>query len=120
MPMNRVVLRIRKGRPGVGRRIASLFGGEKAEVTCNHRPILGIAKDAIIINYGRSTCPIWFRVGMRWVNHPNAVAISSDKILSFQALDDAKVPTLEWTLNYETAHRWVGWAWKKPISCLRT
>lgn len=100
------VLRIRKGRPGVGRRIAALFGGEEHEVTCGHRPAHKIANGAIIINYGRSERPIWWRDDLGILNHWSAVATSADKVEAFKELDRAYVPTLEWTTDSAKAMTW--------------
>lgn len=100
------VLRIRKGRPGVGKRIAGLFSGLNSEVTCNNRPAQKIARDGIIINYGRSERPIWWRDDLTIINHWAAVGNSSNKLKTLQLLEDAGVPTLEWSTDPNKANTW--------------
>lgn len=101
------VLRIRKGRPGVGRRIAALFGGEEHEVTCGYRPAHKLTKGALVINYGRGDRPIWWRDDLRILNHWDAVRNSANKVYSFEFLDDSGVQVMDWTTDYEQAVDWI-------------
>ena len=101
------VLRIRKGRPGVGRRIAALFGGEEHEVTCGYRPAHRLADGALVINYGRGDKPVWWRNDLRILNHWESVQKSANKLTSFTLLDLHGVPTLEWTDDPKDAFIWV-------------
>lgn len=101
------VLRIRKGRPGVGRRIAALFGGEDNELTCNNKSKQGLLNGALVINYGRGDKPIWWREDLRILNHWDAVKVSANKVLTFQHLDFLNVPTLEWSDMADDAFIWL-------------
>jgi len=105
--INVAVLRTRKGVKGVGRKIASLFGGTKCEVTCGFRPKNKLEEGAVVINYGRSEWPIWWRDDLKIVNSPDAVAVCANKIKCFKALNEFRVPTLEWTEDEKVAWDWL-------------
>lgn len=96
-----VVLRARKGVPGIGRKIARHFGAN--EVTAGHRPNIKIRDGAVVINYGRSVKPIWMddliNRGGTLLNNPSAVRDSVDKIRTLRILDMYGVPCLKTTTD---------------------
>lgn len=68
----------------------------------------------VIINWGNSTLPHWYREGRgsRYhggtiINHPSAVAIASNKLQTFNILSNQDVSTPDWTFTQETAQQWV-------------
>lgn len=58
----------------------------------------------VVVNWGNSTIPFW---GAKVLNKPEAVAISINKLKTFQKLQLKEVPTPEWTTSYETANQWL-------------
>jgi hypothetical protein len=101
------VLRTRKGVKGVGKKIAELFDGIDSQVVCDVRSKHRLQKGAVIINYGRSQWPVWWRDDLTIVNSPDAVAICCNKLKCLKALNKALVPTLDWTDNQGIANDWV-------------
>ena len=103
-----VVLRVRKDVPGIGRKLSRYYGAN--EVTCNFRPKYQVPDNAAIINYGRSQYPIWYMEarerGVTFINKPDAVARSVDKIQTLTILTNAGIPCLEFTTKWEEAEQW--------------
>lgn len=97
------VMRRRIG--GHARRMARAIGALSA--VPNREPRCRLSPSALIINYGCTTNPSWVWRGIRWLNHPHAVAISSNKLDAFRAFDEAEVPTLAWTTTPEEARGWL-------------
>ena len=97
MNHNVVILRMRKGVPGVGRKMSKHFDAN--EVTCGFRPSIKVRDNAVVVNYGRSELPVWFEEartrGVRMLNNPTAVANSVDKRRTLTLLRDNGVPCLE-------------------------
>ena len=106
---NIVVLRVRKGVPGIGRKLANFFNAY--EVTCNYKPTVKVPDGAIILNYGRSEWPIWaedaIARGCTFLNVPDAVANSVDKLKTLELLSTNNTPCLETTSSFEEAHSWL-------------
>lgn len=101
------VYRIRKGVPGIGRKIATALGAyELTSVRPEHRPALG----AVVINYGRSQRPEWLadlvKNGGYVVNTGSAVAKCVDKRVTLHELSKAGVPCLDYTLEQDEAQQW--------------
>ena len=103
-----VVLRARKGVPGIGRKLANHFGAN--EVTCGFRPKFKVPDNAFVLNYGRSAWPIWYldarERGVTFLNTPSAVVNSVDKRLTLELLSNAGVKCLDWTTSAEEAYAW--------------
>lgn len=105
------ILRIRKGVPGVGRRLARWFrerGIESQEVVCGLQPTIPIEEGDYVVNYGRSQWPVWADyVPMdHWFNKPDNVANCVNKIQTLEILTAAGVPCLSWTTLKEHASLW--------------
>ena len=103
--ITKAILRIRKGVPGVGSRIAREL--DLYEVTCNHMPNGGIAPHGIVINYGRSQWPIWDRPDIRMLNPPSAVGVACDKLETLKHLQAFRVASVDWTTSKEQAEIWL-------------
>lgn len=58
----------------------------------------------LIVNWGSGRV---FDSGPRVLNFPSSVAQAANKLSCFQALDRAKVPTLEWTRSLGDAAKWL-------------
>jgi glutathione synthase/RimK-type ligase-like ATP-grasp enzyme len=103
------VLRARKGVPGIGRKIARALNAQ--EVTVNHRPKPAIQDQSVIINYGRSQVPVWWREDelprVAFLNHPNYVANAVNKLNTLRILTDNGVDTLEFTTDHRSAEEWL-------------
>lgn len=41
-----------------------------------------------------------------WLNHPDKVALATDKMVAFAMMQEACVPTVEWTHNADVARGW--------------
>ena len=97
MNHNVVILRMRKGVPGVGRKMSKHFDAN--EVTCHHQPKIKVRDNAVVVNYGRSEMPKWFEEartrGVKMLNNPTAVANSVDKRRTLMLLQANGVPCLE-------------------------
>lgn len=98
-------LRRSKRVGGHGRKLAKQFNAY--EVTSGFYPKKKVRPGDVVINYGQSKIPVWNHPNIRWVNRPVAVAQSANKLLTFQALTEAIVPTLEWTPHALEAQRWL-------------
>jgi len=103
-----VVLRIRKGTPGMGRKLSRAFSAN--EVTCGHKPSSRVPSGSMILNYGRSKMPIWAQEaidrGCYFMNSPKAVGKCVDKLKTLTALAAAGVPSLEFCDNKDMAMQW--------------
>lgn len=97
------VMRRRIG--GHARRMARALGALSA--VPDREPRCRLSETALIINYGCASNPLWCWRGIRWLNHPHAVAISSNKLDAFRAFDEHDVPTLAWTTNPTEAKKWL-------------
>ena len=102
-----VVLRARKGVPGIGRKIARHFDAN--EVTARHWPTVKIRPNTVVINYGRSIKPIWLEEvlhqGGTILNNPLAVGDSVDKIRTLCLLNMYGVPCLKTATDPETVFK---------------
>ena len=96
---NVVVLRIRKGVPGIGQFVAKTLGAN--QVTCGHTPSRRVREGAAVFNYGRSQWPVWAedRHDLRWMNTPDAVANAVSKLRTLQLLEAHGVPSVAWTTD---------------------
>lgn len=61
----------------------------------------------IVINWGSALKPAWDNGGVYYLNHPDNVAIASNKRLTFEAFSQGDVPTVDWTEDRETAASWL-------------
>lgn len=69
-----------------------------------HR-ILKKSNPKLLLNYGSTTeLP---RFTGKYLNHPQSVRNSSDKISTFKLLTEAGIPTVPWTTNKDEAIRWI-------------
>lgn len=108
---NIVILRVRRGVPGIGRKMSRYFNAN--EVTCGFRPKRKIRDGALVINYGRSEWPVWFleakERGVRLLNSPSAVGICVDKLKTLHVLDSNGVRCLDFTDDANWANDvWLG------------
>lgn len=105
---NIVILRARKGVPGVGRKLARAFNAY--EVTCGFRPNKKVPDGALVLNYGRSEWPIWFHDaierGVKILNSPSAVSVCVNKLTTLRVLSTHGIPTLEFTDDKAVAAQW--------------
>lgn len=64
-------------------------------------------KGDTIINWGSSKIPEKLMIdGLNWINHPSAIAISSNKLTTFEVLKDVcRIP--EWTTDPEIVKTWL-------------
>lgn len=71
----------------------------------NYRP----SQNDIIINWGNSNVPIWWRYlnDSIVLNKPQNIAIASDKLQTFYTLQNADVPTVDFTVNKNEAIEWI-------------
>ena len=101
--MNYAVLRLRKGVPGVGRKIARALGAD--EITSQSRlPLYNFT----IVNYGNSKEPKWLLpAGAKFLNHPSKIKNSSNKLNSFRLFEEHKVPCVTWTDDSTVANDWL-------------
>jgi len=100
-----VILRNRKGRPGVGRKLARHF--DCNEVTAGRRPELAVLDGSVVLGFGVGREPVWAAEarsrGVRFINTSEAVKTSVDKIAAFTAIDSRGLPTLVWMEDRQTA-----------------
>lgn len=100
------VLRIRKNTPGIGHKLARHF--TCPQVTCGHRPAAKLNNGCHIINYGRSTVPVWYDKNRHiLINSPEFVGKCVDKSQTLEILSNANIPCLESTTCRNIA---VGWS----------
>lgn len=101
-----VVLRIRKGVPGIGRKLSRHYDAN--EVTCGFYPNRKVRDNAFVLNYGRSDWPVWaedaMKRGVRFINTPDAVRNCVDKVATFRLLSTAGVECLDWTTDPNVAN----------------
>jgi len=79
-------------------------------VTANRIPLRRVEDADFIINHGVSAVPIWIdrvKGTCIWLNAPNTVRISADKLRSQEALEAASIPCLEATTEYNRAVDWL-------------
>jgi hypothetical protein len=62
----------------------------------------------VILNWGSSLYPNWLRPTTHILNHPFSVAISTNKLKTFEKLKENGVPTPEWTTNKDDLEDWIG------------
>jgi glutathione synthase/RimK-type ligase-like ATP-grasp enzyme len=61
----------------------------------------------IIINWGNSSHPSWYKQNQKWINKPVKVALATNKLWTFEQLKQANIPTPDWTTSKETAQQWI-------------
>jgi D-ala D-ala ligase C-terminus len=61
----------------------------------------------VVINWGNSKTPTWFNGEDNLLNLPGAVAIATDKLKTFQALEEDGVSHVEYTTDKEVAEEWL-------------
>lgn len=79
-------------------------------VTANHVPLRRVEDADIIINHGVSATPIWIdrvRPSCQWLNRPNTVYVSANKARTQRAFEEADIPCLEATDEYNRAIDWL-------------
>lgn len=59
-----------------------------------------------VINWGSSTEPLW-EMAKPDLNHPSSVALAANKLLTFNRLNEANIPTPEFTREREIAQQWL-------------
>ena len=105
------ILRVRKGVPGIGRKMGQWLnerGIETQEVTCGHRPLIKIQPEDFIFNYGRSEWPVWVADAnpFNWLNTPLAVGNCVNKLFTLEILQRDNVPHVDWTTVFNVAENW--------------
>lgn len=70
----------------------------------NVRPI---PRGAFIINFGGGTLPVPYRDDFRVLNKPEAIALSANKLRTFELLAKSQVPTVKWTTTAGDVFRWI-------------
>lgn len=60
----------------------------------------------MVINWGNSTQPRW-ELANPDKNHPAAISAASNKTITFTTLNEADIPTPEFTTSRDTAQSWV-------------
>lgn len=60
-----------------------------------------------VINWGNSRRPAWMTTDVPVLNSPESIAISSDKLATFTALEHNDVPTVPWTDDKSLAQDWL-------------
>jgi glutathione synthase/RimK-type ligase-like ATP-grasp enzyme len=88
-------------------RMMRALGG--MNITPHHEPRNRMSDTVTIVNYGMSAFPDWYPqddTGVTWLNTPDAVRLSSNKVRAFEAFTAAEVPTCKWTEDKEEAQRW--------------
>jgi len=60
-----------------------------------------------VINWGNSRRPSWMSNDVPVLNKPEAVAVASNKLTTFQKLSEEGVPTVEWTDIRTIAQQWL-------------
>lgn len=60
-----------------------------------------------ILDWGRSDLPRWYRSGLNWLNHPDKVRNSVDKLRSFSHFKDAGVNSVPATTTWTRADQWL-------------
>ena len=109
MNRNIVILRARKGVPGVGRRLARHFNCD--EVTSKSYPKLKIQPMTLIFNYGRSVDPVWLNdallEGCIILNDPNSVSKCVNKLETLKTLTKFEIPTLEFFDNFQDVKQYM-------------
>lgn len=103
------VLRIRKGVPGIGRKLARHFSAY--EITALKNPAHKIRPRSVVINYGNSNHPVWFQQAMNdnvlVLNHPANIRHAADKLQTMDILSKTGVPTVRWTNSQYEALQWL-------------
>lgn len=83
-----------------GRQISEGLNALRVYPDRNYRP----RPTDFVINWGSVLQPRWYYQNFsRFLNRPENVALASDKVLTFQTLSEAGLPTVPWTTNYWTA-----------------
>lgn len=65
-----------------------------------------IPRDAVVINFGGAAPPFTLHDTMRVLNKPEAIAISANKLRTFEALQKANVPTVKWSVDKGEVAKW--------------
>lgn len=77
----------------------------RATVRPQRVPVRGIRT---ALSYGVSAWPSWYSTtDFTWITSPHAVHTSANKLHTFQALQRAEVPTLEFTTHADEARAWI-------------
>ena len=99
------VLRARKGVSGVGRRLAQAL--DAYEVTCHNVPAERLHPECVVINYGRSEWPEWWKNTYKMINYPESVYKCVHKIITLQELSKYGIPCVQVIYNFEEAKSWI-------------
>lgn len=103
-----VILRVRKGVPGIGRKLSRYYSAY--EVTCKKYPLQKVPDNSYVLNYGRSEWPVWaldaMSRGVQFINTPTAVGASVNKVLTLKILSTNGVACVQWTTDYKQAEEW--------------
>jgi glutathione synthase/RimK-type ligase-like ATP-grasp enzyme len=92
------------------------LGGQGVKALANAFDTLQVKPDGkyrpqatdMVVNWGNSTIPKWNPANTEvFLNECAAIALASNKINAFRALDAADVPTLYWTTNEDVAREWL-------------
>lgn len=85
----------------LGYKVQKLYGHKESDVESGQA----------IIDWGRSDKPNWFKPGLFWLNHPDKIRNSVDKLRSFTCFKEAGVHCVPFTTSYEKALEWVKEDW---------
>ena len=80
-------------------RAARSWFSRRAGRTLRRRP-------TTVINWGSSTVPEHLSENVHWINHPDNVSLSSNKLFTLSKLTEAGVPCPEFTTDREVAQSW--------------
>ena len=61
----------------------------------------------VVINWGNSSIPQWFTEDTKILNHPNKVAVATNKLATLSKLKENGVPTVPFTDDQDIADLWV-------------
>jgi hypothetical protein len=102
--MNFAVLRLRKGVPGVGRKIARHLGAQEI-VAAN---TVSFDEPCVLVNYGVSKTPkLNLRAEVEILNHPSKIKNASNKLNSFRLFREHGVSCVDWTQDKAVVVEWL-------------
>lgn len=91
---------------GLGRKMGRTIGARR--INDYRQPKVRPRAGDVVINYGNSKLPSWAPryFNVRWVNHPDHIAYSANKLTAFRKMQARDVPTVEWTADQNEAVQW--------------
>jgi len=65
-----------------------------------------VSRGEAVVNWGRSDRPDWYKEGLHWLNHPDVIINSVDKLRSFECFKEAGVHHVPFSTEMEWARSW--------------